>query len=104
MKAAIAKMNNKMEDQMARRAEINKKKAAAAAANQGGPKTFTRGQIASHKTVGDCWIILGGKVYDVSKFIMDHPGGSFTLLDCAGDGKDHMEDFEAEEHSKSAVN
>ena len=35
---------------------------------------------------------------------MDHPGGSFTLLDCAGTGKDHIDDFEEEGHSKGAVN
>lgn len=52
----------------------------------------------------DCWIILDKKVYNVTSFLTEHPGGSFDLMKCAGDGKDHIEDFEAEEHSKSAVN
>ena len=36
--------------------------------------------------------------------MQDHPGGSVNLLDCAGTGKDHMADFEDQEHSKAAVN
>jgi cytochrome b involved in lipid metabolism len=42
---------------------------------------------------------LGGKVYNVTNYIMQHPGGSMTLLNAAGDGKDHIDDFEAEGHS-----
>ena len=57
-----------------------------------------------HKSLKDCWIILDGKVYDVTSYIYEHPGGSLNLIKCSGDGKDHIDDFEAEEHSKAAIN
>jgi cytochrome b involved in lipid metabolism len=34
----------------------------------------------------------------------EHPGGSSKLMQRSGTGKDYIEDFEAEEHSKSAIN
>lgn len=32
----------------------------------------------------ECWIIMYGKVYDVTKFLVDHPGGPESILGCAG--------------------
>ena len=102
MKAAMAKMSKNFDAKQEERERQNKKKAANQV--QGGAKTFSRGQVAQHNNMNDCWIILAGKVYDVTKFIMDHPGGSFHLLNSAGDGKDHIDDFEEQGHSKGAKN
>lgn len=58
--------------------------------------------MAAHKDLKDCWIILYGKVYDVTKFIYTHPGGSAKLLQCAGTGRDHQKEFEDENHGMLA--
>ena len=46
--------------------------------------SFTKEDVAAHKTKNDLWIILRGKVYDASKFRLNHPGGSKPLQKEAG--------------------
>jgi len=53
---------------------------------------LTEAEVAKHNTEGDCWVILSGKVYDVSKFLPDHPGGKKAIMLFAG--KDATEEFD----------
>eukprot|EP01122_Echinamoeba_exundans_P009652 TRINITY_DN345_c0_g1_i2.p1 TRINITY_DN345_c0_g1~~TRINITY_DN345_c0_g1_i2.p1 ORF type:complete len:151 (+),score=51.60 TRINITY_DN345_c0_g1_i2:214-666(+) len=52
-------------------------------------KKYTKAEVAEHKSFKDgkkdVWCIFEGKVYDISSFIEDHPGGEEVLLDRAGD-------------------
>jgi cytochrome b involved in lipid metabolism len=48
------------------------------------PKIFTLVQIAIHKTSGDCWTAINGKVYDVSNYGDKHPGGKENILKTCG--------------------
>ena len=48
-------------------------------------------EVAKHNTDKDCWVILNGKVYDVTKFLPDHPGGARAITLYAG--KDASEEF-----------
>jgi predicted heme/steroid binding protein len=38
-------------------------------------RQWTKEEVASHKTVNDCWLILSGRVYDVTEFLSRHPAG-----------------------------
>ncbi len=69
-------------------------------------KIFTEEEVAKHNTKDDCWVIIGNdktggrKVYDVTKYLDDHPGGPEIIQDYAGKDADDM--FEDIGHSKGA--
>mmetsp|Transcript_43427 Transcript_43427/g.49967 ORF Transcript_43427/g.49967 Transcript_43427/m.49967 type:complete len:528 (+) Transcript_43427:237-1820(+) len=47
-------------------------------------KVYTLAQVKTHNTPEDAWVIIEGKIYNVTKFGRVHPGGSKMLLDLAG--------------------
>ncbi|KAJ3042717.1 hypothetical protein HDV00_006774 [Rhizophlyctis rosea] len=65
-----------------------------------GDKTFTPASVAEHSKPSDLWIIVNGKVYDVTKFADEHPGGKKVLNKVAG--KDASKEF-AQFHNASVL-
>ncbi|CAK9869535.1 unnamed protein product [Sphagnum jensenii] len=63
-------------------------------------KTFDLKEVAQHKAQDDCWMVIHGKVYDVTKFLDDHPGGDEVLLQTAG--TDATDEFDDAGHSDNA--
>ncbi|KAI4379204.1 hypothetical protein MLD38_005530 [Melastoma candidum] len=63
-------------------------------------KLFSAVEVALHNTREDCWIVVEGKVYDVSSYLDEHPGGDDVILETTG--KDATEGFEDAGHSKDA--
>ncbi|KAF1967061.1 hypothetical protein BU23DRAFT_584079 [Bimuria novae-zelandiae CBS 107.79] len=61
---------------------------------------FSAAEIASHATKDDCWIEIRGKVYNVTDYVRDHPGGIDVLIDTAG--KDGTEAYDDVGHSEDA--
>jgi flavocytochrome c len=53
---------------------------------------LTEAEVAKHDKENDCWVILHGKVYDVTEFLPDHPGGKKAIMLFAG--KDATEEFD----------
>ncbi|KII91632.1 hypothetical protein PLICRDRAFT_51769 [Plicaturopsis crispa FD-325 SS-3] len=45
---------------------------------------YTAADVASHTSQSDCWVSRDGKVYNLSPFLSDHPGGADLLLAVAG--------------------
>ena len=63
-------------------------------------KVFKLSEVAEHNTRASTWMVIHNKVYDVTEFLVEHPGGEEVLLDLAG--KDGTESFEDVGHSKDA--
>jgi len=63
--------------------------------------TYTSAQVASHNTASDCWEIINGKVYNLTAFIPQHPGGQSAVI--AQCGKDATTVFNNGPHSASTL-
>eukprot|EP00440_Ansanella_granifera_P026452 gb/GFBE01028734.1/.p1 GENE.gb/GFBE01028734.1/~~gb/GFBE01028734.1/.p1 ORF type:complete len:139 (+),score=34.25 gb/GFBE01028734.1/:1-417(+) len=56
-------------------------------------RVVTKTELAAHSKSGDTWIAIHGLVYDVTKFVPEHPGGGQLIEDVAGqDASDEFED------------
>ena len=63
-------------------------------------KLYTMEEASQHNTKDDCWVVIDGKVYDITPYLDEHPGGDDVVLESTG--KDATDDFEDAGHSKSA--
>ncbi|KAI0921710.1 hypothetical protein AcW2_006599 [Taiwanofungus camphoratus] len=63
-------------------------------------KVITYEELKAHTTKDSIYLLLHQKVYDVTKFIDEHPGGDEVIL--AETGKDATEAFEDVGHSDEA--
>ena len=65
--------------------------------------TFTRAEVKSHNTKASCYVTIQNKVYDVTDFVDDHPGGGDLILEYAGkDIENILKDQLSHTHSESA--
>jgi cytochrome b involved in lipid metabolism len=47
---------------------------------------ITNAELSTKNTSNECWTVINGKVYDITKYIPRHPGGDDVLLACGKDG------------------
>ena len=54
--------------------------------NRGRPlgRKITLAEVELHNTVEDAWMVLNGKVYNVTRYVKFHPGGVDYLMQGAG--------------------
>ncbi|XP_042556828.1 cytochrome b5 type B [Dipodomys spectabilis] len=57
-------------------------------------------EVAKHNTAKETWLVIHGRVYDVTRFLNEHPAGEEVLLEQAG--TDASESFEDIGHSSDA--
>lgn len=60
------------------------------APERGTPAIYSLAEVAQHNNASDCWLVASSKVYNVTSFIPNHPGGDKILQGC---GKDMTEFF-----------
>lgn len=60
-------------------------------------KEFDKEEVARHASKDDCYMIIEGKVYDLTSYINKHPGGIIIADYC---GKDGTEAFNARGREK----
>ncbi|NXJ85641.1 CYB5B protein, partial [Trogon melanurus] len=57
-------------------------------------------EVAKRNSSRETWLVIHGSVYDVTRFLEEHPGGEEVLLEQAG--RDATESFEDVGHSTDA--
>lgn len=64
-------------------------------------KNISMTEVAKHSSPEDAWVAISGKVYDITKFVSEHPGGDIIM---DGVGKDATQLFNDEfPHSDHAI-
>lgn len=65
--------------------------------------TIVRSELESHNTSKSCYVTVGTKVFDITPFLDDHPGGGDLILEYGGkDVSDIMGDELSHSHSEAA--
>jgi len=67
---------------------------------KGDLKKYTLKEVSQHNSNKSTWLVIHDDVYDVTRFLDEHPGGEEVLLEQAG--KDATENFEDVGHSTDA--
>lgn len=65
------------------------------------PKQYFFSEISKHDMDNDLWFVYNRKVYDITSFVDEHPGGADTLMSVAG--KDGTAEFDSVGHSAEAI-
>lgn len=66
-------------------------------------RIFSLEDLVLQRKQGQCWIVRKGRVYNVTEFVNDHPGGDDLITQFAGmDIGNAMEDENEHMHSESA--
>ncbi len=45
---------------------------------------LTTAELTKHNSAQSCWLLISGKIYDVTSFLGQHPGGINTILPNCG--------------------
>ena len=71
--------------------------ASSSSAKRPDPNTpYTAAQVATHDSEDDLWVVIDGKVYDLTEYVHEHPGGSEAIAKNAG--KDVTVGFNGPQH------
>ena len=69
-------------------------------------KKYSWEEIRKHSSDKSAWIVIKGKVYDVTEYMAEHPGGPQWILDWVGKEADEAFDTKGgmgQEHSTFAL-
>ncbi|CAL8111149.1 unnamed protein product [Orchesella dallaii] len=53
-------------------------------------RIITLAEIDKHRYENDCWMVIKGRVYDVTSYVYKHPGGSNLLMQGVGIDATHL--------------
>lgn len=64
-------------------------------------RTITLAEVRLHDSPQDCWVVIYDRVYDITTFFDEHPGGADIMFEYAG--HDASTAFRSSGHSRMAT-
>lgn len=64
---------------------------------------YTAAEVAEHKTLDDLWVIIDGKVYNLTPYVTPHPGGNDIGKHAGGDASEGFHGLQHPEHVQDTV-
>lgn len=52
---------------------------------------LTMNELAKHNSAEGCWLLIDGNIYDVTEFVVSHPGEEAILEGCGIDSTEYYE-------------
>lgn len=71
--------------------------------NPQNPNLISLSELSSHNSLTDCWVGYGGKIYDITSFLPNHPGSASAISPYCGTEKEFTNAF-TKKHGTSKVN
>ena len=69
-----------------------------------GPVSVSKAEVAKNNSRSSCWVIIDGSVYDLTRWIAQHPGGASNILNlCGSDGTSAFEGMHGGEARPSST-
>lgn len=65
-------------------------------------QTVALSQVSAHNTETDCWVIISGKVYNITNYLSSHSGGAAAIVPYCG--TDATQGFAGKPHPASDIN
>ena len=65
-------------------------------------RSYSKSTVAKHNKASDCWTIVDGNVYNLTKFVAKHPGGRKRIIRMCG--RDASAAFHGQHSSGSRAN
>lgn len=60
------------------------------------PSSITRAELMQHNTARDCWVGYQGKVYDLTAWLVAHPGGAAAIAPYCGTAEEFTQAYQAQ--------
>lgn len=64
---------------------------------------YTAADVAKHNTLADLWVIIDDKVYNLTPYVVPHPGGNEIGRHAGGDASEGFHGLQHPEHVQDTV-
>jgi cytochrome b involved in lipid metabolism len=80
----ISSQNNNQQNATTNTNQINGVVSGTKSSSTGTNLVLSMTELAKHNSYNSCWLLISGKIYDVTSYLNSHPGGEAEILKTCG--------------------